>query len=212
MIHELRTYTLYPEKAVEFVSLTREVGFPIRTRHSKCLGYWTTEIGELNQAVHLWEYEDFAHRTRVRAALAADQEWQQKFLSRIRPCLLHQASAVLIPSDAWPFTPGSGHGIYELRYYRLLPGTVGEWLAKFRTGLEARATYGNAPVGVWTAELGGLNMVYHLWGYADLQARADLRKKCANDPVWAEVVRTANPLMLEMNTKILVPTDFSPMR
>ena len=212
MIHELRTYTLYPEKAAEFVGLTRQVGFPIRTRHSTCLGYWTTEIGDLNQAVHLWEYEDFAHRTRVRAALAADQEWQQTFLSRIRPCLLHQESTVLIPSDAWPFTPGSGNGVYELRYDKLLPGKVGEWLAKFRTGLEARATYGNTPVGVWTAELGGLNMVYHLWGYADLQARADIRKKFADDPVWAEVVRTANPLMLEMNTKILISTDFSPMR
>jgi hypothetical protein len=211
MIHELRTYTLVPEKVPEFVSLTRDVGYPIRTRHSKCAGYWTTELGELNQAVHLWEYEDFAHRTRVRASLAKDEDWQQ-FLSRIRPCLLHQESTVLTPSDAWPFTPGAGHGVYELRYYKLLPGKVGEWLAKFRTGLEARAKFGNTPIGVWSAEIGPLNRVYHLWGYADLQDRADTRRKFANDPVWTEVVRTANPLMLEMDNKILIPTDFSPMR
>ncbi|HUG37812.1 MAG TPA: NIPSNAP family protein, partial [Candidatus Limnocylindrales bacterium] len=195
----------------EFMRLTREVGYPIRHRHSRCVAYWATEVGELNQAVHLWEYDDFAHRTRVRAALAADSEWQEKFLPAIRPCLLHQVSAVLIPSDVWPFTPAS-HGIYELRYYKLLPGRVGEWLAKFRTGLAARAKYGNTPVGVWTAELGSLNMVYHLWGYADLQDRADVRKTFADDPVWTEVVRTASPLMLEMNTKILIATDFSPLR
>ena len=89
---------------------------------------------------------------------------------------------------------------------------MGEWLAKFKTGLEARAKYDNTPIGVWTAELGALNTVYHLWAYADLQARADIRRKFADDPVWMEVVRTANPFMLEMNTKILVPTDFSEMR
>ena len=144
----------------------------------------------VNVLLRFWEYDDFAHRTRVRAALAADSAWQEKFLPAIRPCLLHQVSAVLIPSDVWPFTPAS-HGIYELRYYKLLPGRVGEWLAKFRTGLQARAKHGNTPVGVWTAELGGLNMVYHLWGYADLQDRADVRKKFADDPVWTEVVRTA---------------------
>lgn len=212
MIHELRTYTLRPDKVPEFIRLTRDVGYPIRTRHSRCLGYWTTEVGDLNQAVHLWEFDDFAHRTRVRAALAADREWQETFLTQIRPCLLHQQSVVLTPSDVWPVTPTPGHGIYELRWYKLLPGKVGEWLAKFRTGLQARAKYGNTPIGVWTAELGTLNTVYHLWGYADLQARADIRRKFADDPVWMEVVRTANPFMLEMNTKILVPTDFSEMR
>ncbi|HET9315419.1 MAG TPA: NIPSNAP family protein [Vicinamibacteria bacterium] len=212
MIHELRTYTLRPERVPEFVRLTREVGYPIRTRHSPCRGYWTTEVGDLNQAVHLWEYDDFAHRTRVRAALAADRSWQETFLPQIRPCLLHQQSAVLIPSDVAAFAPATGLGIYELRWYKLLPGKVGEWLAKFRTGLEARARYGNTPIGVWTAELGSLNTVYHLWGYADLQARADARRKFADDPVWTEVVRTANPLMLEMSTKILIPTDFSEMR
>jgi NIPSNAP protein len=211
MIHELRTYTLHPAKVLEFIDLTRAVGYPTRTRQSRCAAYWTTEVGELNQAVHLWEYDDFAHRTRVRAALAADPEWPT-FLARIRPCLLHQESTILIPSDVAPFTPGLGHGIYELRFYKLLPGRMGEWLEKFRTGLQARARYGNTPIGVWTAELGPLNMVYHLWGYADLAARADARRKFADDPVWVDVVRTASPLLVEMNTKILVPTDFSPMR
>ena len=92
MIHELRTYTLLPKKAPEFLKLTRKVGFEIRSKHSKCLGYWTSEIGDLNQAVHLWEYEDFAHRTQTRAALAEDKEWQKQFVSEARKCQLHQES------------------------------------------------------------------------------------------------------------------------
>ena len=162
--------------------------------------------------MHLWEYEDFAHRTRVRAALAADRSWQDTFMPQIRPCLLHQQTTILIPSDVAPFSPAAGLGVYELRWYKLLPGKVGEWLAKFRTGLEARARYGNTPVGVWTAELGPLNMVYHSGATRISRRGRTSGAKFADDPVWTEVVRTANPLMLEMNTKILVPTDFSEMR
>jgi hypothetical protein len=211
MIHELRTYTLLPKKAPEFLKLTRKVGFEIRSKHSKCLGYWTSEIGDLNQVVHLWEYEDFAHRTQTRAALAEDKEWQKQFVSEARKCQLHQESTVLIPSDVWPFTPGSGNGVYELRYYRLYPGKVAEWMEIFGKGLAARTKY-SKPVGVWSSELGGLNMVYHMWGYPDLQARADVRKQAATDPGWSEAVKLLPPLMLEMSAKILVPTSFSPMQ
>ncbi len=211
MIHELRTYTLRPNKAADFLKLTREVGYALRTRHSKCLGYWTTEVGELNQVVHLWEYEDFAHRTRVRIALAKDPDWTTKYLPHSRECHQRQETTVLIPSDAWSFTPGVGNGVYELRYYRLYPGKVNEWLGIFGKGLPARAKY-SSPVGVWSSELGRLNMVYHLWCYADLQMRADVRKQVMADAAWAETVKGLNPLMQEMRTKILVPTDFSPMR
>ena len=211
MIHELRTYTLLPKKAPEFVKLTRKVGFEIRSKHSKCLGYWTSEIGDLNQVVHLWEYEDFAHRTQTRAALAEDKEWQKQFVSEARKCQLRQESTILIPSDVWPFTPGSGNGIYELRYYRLYPGKVGEWMEIFGKGLPARTKH-SKPVGVWSSELGGLNMVYHMWGYPDLQARADVRKQVAADPAWSDAVKSLGPLMLEMSAKILVPTSFSPMQ
>merc|ERR1712130_478116 len=29
--------------------------FHLRTEHSKLLGYWTVELGGLNQVTHLWE-------------------------------------------------------------------------------------------------------------------------------------------------------------
>ena len=211
MIHELRTYTLKPNRAADFVKLTRKVGFEIRSKHSKCLGYWTSEIGDLNQVVHLWEYDDWTHRTQTRVALAEDKEWQRDFVSRARKCHIRQESTVLIPSDVWPFTPGTGNGVYEMRYYRLYPGKVAEWLAIFGKGLAARAKY-SKPVGVWSSELGGLNMVYHMWGYPDLQARADVRKQAAADSAWTDTVKGLGPLMLEMNAKILIQTSFSPMK
>ena len=101
MIHELGTYTLLPKKAPEFLKLTRKVGFEIRSKHSKCLGYWTSEIGDLNQVVHLWEYADFAHRTQTRAALAEDQVWS-KAVKTLAPLMLEMSAKILIPTSFSP--------------------------------------------------------------------------------------------------------------
>jgi hypothetical protein len=39
----------------EFLALSKEK-FHLRTSHSLLLGYWTAELGALNQVVHLWQY------------------------------------------------------------------------------------------------------------------------------------------------------------
>lgn len=119
MLHELRTYTIQPAKFAQYLQLTARVGISLRTKHSKLLGYWTTETGELNQVVHLWEYNDHDHRARVRAALAKDRAWQTRYVARVRPMLQRQHAWILTPLDVWPFTPPTEPGIYELRDYRL---------------------------------------------------------------------------------------------
>ena len=211
MIHELRTYTIQPSKFKDFVAHTAKVGIKLRTKHSKLCGYWTTEIGELNQVVHLWEYENFDHRTRVRAALAKDKAWNTQYLTRSRPMLQHQESMVLAPADFWPFTPPKGAGIYELRNYRLHPGKVAEWLEHFKAGLPARLKY-NKPVAVWSSELGELNRVVHLWQYESLWHRAKVRQAAMADPAWKETVGRLGPLMQVMESRILIPAEFSPLR
>lgn len=54
-IYELRTYSLKPEHMKEYLALTAEK-FHLRTSHSILHGYWTVELGGVNQVVHLWEY------------------------------------------------------------------------------------------------------------------------------------------------------------
>ena len=39
---------------------------PKRLEHSRLAAFWTTEIGPLNQVIHVWEYKDVAERTRIR--------------------------------------------------------------------------------------------------------------------------------------------------
>ena len=54
-VYELRTYSLKPEHMKEYLNLTAEK-FHLRTAHSILHGYWTVELGGVNQVVHLWEY------------------------------------------------------------------------------------------------------------------------------------------------------------
>ena len=65
------------------------------------IGYFHTEIGELNQIVHLWGYNSLAERERRRAQLAADPEWQE-YLKQSPDIIVKMESRILVPA---PFSP-----------------------------------------------------------------------------------------------------------
>lgn len=65
------------------------------------LGYFVTEIGDLNSLVHLWGYDSFEERARRRALLAAEPAWQE-YLARIRPMLQSMNNRLLQPADFSP--------------------------------------------------------------------------------------------------------------
>merc|ERR1711997_825560 len=88
-IFELRTYNLVPKDVGKFLTLSKEK-FHLRTQHSVLLGYWTAELGGLNQVVHVWKYDSYSHRADVRAKLAVDQEWQSEYFQKILPWFQHQ--------------------------------------------------------------------------------------------------------------------------
>lgn len=212
MIHELRTYTIHAGRLGEYLEKAGTIGRPIRgDRYGRLLGYWGTELGPLNQAVHLWEFADVAARTQARAGLAKDERWQKEYVPQSQALLVAQENMLLNPADWYPLRPASGMGAYELRSYRLHPGKVPEWLGHFREGMPAREKY-SAPVGVWSTEVGPLNTVVHLWGYRDANHRMEVRKAAYADPAWAATLKKLQPLMLAMESKLLIPAAFSPLR
>jgi hypothetical protein len=212
MIHELRTYTIQPGRLPEYVEKVGSLGMPIRgDRFGRLVGYWTTELGPLNQVLHIWEFADLAARTQARAGLARDERWVKEYLPVSTPFLQAQETMILVPADWYPLRPAAGMGVYELRVYRLQPGTLPEWMTQFKAGLPFREKY-SAPVGVWSVEIGSLNTVAHLWGYRDPNHRAEVRKAAGADPGWRDTVGRLGPLMQAMESKLLVPAGFSPLR
>ena len=66
MIYEFRTYTLHPRTLPEFLKRFGDALEP-RLKLSKLAAFWYTEIGPLNQVIHVWPYENTLERTKIRA-------------------------------------------------------------------------------------------------------------------------------------------------
>ena len=65
------------------------------------VGLWQTEMGQLNEVVHLWAYRDLNHRGEVRGNALKDPEWQ-KFLAASAPLLVEMRSVILNPTAVSP--------------------------------------------------------------------------------------------------------------
>ena len=96
MIVDHRTYTLHPGKLPAFLKVYREKGYPVQSKHlGKPVGwYLSMDIGELNQVVHLWAYDDLSQRAARRAALNADPDWQV-YLAEATPFVQHMENKIL---------------------------------------------------------------------------------------------------------------------
>ena len=76
-IYEVRTYTLKPGSVAEAETRFGDA-ISAREKHSKLGAFWHTEVGPLNQIIHVWPYESLQHRTEVRAAAAHEIGWPPK--------------------------------------------------------------------------------------------------------------------------------------
>ena len=78
MIIEVRTYTLQPGTLAE-VEKRFGASLPHREKHSKLAAFWHSEVGQLNQIIHVWAYDSFDHRASVRAAGQKEEGWPPPF-------------------------------------------------------------------------------------------------------------------------------------
>ena len=101
-IYELRTYTVIVGKMAEVVGLYQAEGWPALAKHPpKLVGYFTGDIGAINQLVHLWKFDDDADRRAFWAGLFADPDFMA-FAAKLRPLLLSQENKLLMASPWGP--------------------------------------------------------------------------------------------------------------
>ena len=212
MLYELRTYTVKPGTLGDMVKAASTVSQEIRGNdYGKLEGYWSSEIGALNQVMHLWSYPDYNERARVRGELGKNSRWVNEYIPLIRPLIVRQDVRLLNAVRA-PVAPASTGNIYELRNYRAKPlGAVKQWLDAFTAALPAREKYSKI-VGLWQTEAGQPNEVCHIWAYPSLNARAEARGAALKDPVWQEFLGKGSALLDEMQSTIMLPTPHSPLK
>lgn len=102
MIIDHRTYTVQHGRMAEYLSLYERVALPIQLRHlGRLVGFYVSDIGPLNQAVHLWAYDNIADREERRAHMAADPEWQA-FMKSNSGMFVTQENKILKPTKFSP--------------------------------------------------------------------------------------------------------------
>src|SRR5919197_2240983 len=179
MIYEIRVYTLKPGCVAEYEKRFADA-FEVRSKYSPLYGMWQTELGPLNQVIHIWAYDSLQQRADTRAAAARDTSgnWPPK----TNDLVVSQESDILNPIKGMHHHSGVQElgGVYELRMYTYPAGAISKVSETFAAAYaERHAAY---PVGgIWTSDLGQLNRLYQLfpyknWDHRD-QVRAELRQK-----------------------------------
>ena len=204
MIYEVRTYTLKPGGVPQFEANFAEA-LPHREKYSKLAAFWHTEIGPLNQVIHVWPYADLDERTKIREEAGKDPNWPPKSDGLI----LNMESEIFIPADFMrPLGGGQALGnVYEMRSYTYQPGSMGEVLKRWGNSVPHREEFSPLAAGMYT-ELGGLNKWVHIWPYKDLEERNRIRAEAGATEHWPPPPRE---FLVKQENKVLIPAAFSPM-
>ncbi|MFY9477749.1 MAG: NIPSNAP family protein [Aquabacterium sp.] len=104
MFYEIRTYRLKVGTLPKYLALVGEEGIAIQRSHlGQLVGYFHSEIGPLNQIVHIWAFDSLDDRERRRNALAADPAWQA-FAPKIQALIEEMDSKIMRPAAFSPLS------------------------------------------------------------------------------------------------------------
>jgi hypothetical protein len=101
MFYEVRTYRLKNGSIPEYLKAVGETGITIQKKHlGKLVGYFYSEIGPINEIVHIWAFTSLDDREERRTRLMADPDWQA-FLPRIRDLIEVAENKIMKPAAFW---------------------------------------------------------------------------------------------------------------
>lgn len=103
MIYDVRIYDLKPGKVNEYMAAVKEVGLPVRVSHGVNLaGWYYTEIGNLNQVIHIWGYQDIEDFETKFDAVRSDPRWINDYIPRVRPLIASQRNQIMHGAEFFP--------------------------------------------------------------------------------------------------------------
>ena len=204
MIHEIRTYDLKPRSVEQFGKNTK-IKLDKRLEYSSLAGFWYTDIGPLNQVVHIWPYDDTNHRTEVRSKAVQDGIWPPDNSE----LTLNMRSDIMIPAPFMkPLEPKELGPVYEMRIYTYKSSDLPNVLEAWADAIEDREKL-SPLVGCWVSDIGDLNKLVHMWAYGSLEDRSRIRNQAVQDRVWPP---KSGVSAIYQENKILLPFDFSPLQ
>ena len=211
MIYEMRTYDLKPRSLPEVEKRFGEQ-YEKRKKYSELTAFFHTEIGPLNQIIHIWGYKDLEERNKIREAAVKDGVWPPK----ISEFIVSQRSEIMLPFSFMKHPTGKMGPFFEVRTYHFAGGELPTIKKNWESAIDVRLQFG--PVfAVWHTEIGKVNTFQHIWPYESLNQRQEIRKKAQATGNWPagkkaekEGGRDYNLVMQE--NKIVMPAPFSPVQ
>jgi hypothetical protein len=101
--------------------------------------------------------------------------------------------------------------IVDHRTYTIPHGRMKEYLDRYEAiGLPLQRRYLGHHIGCYVSEIGMLNQVIHLWGFASMADREERRTRMEKDPAWTAFLEMNAGTFTAQETRILRPTSFSP--
>ena len=203
MLLEMRTYLLKPGTIPSFEERFAE-DLPHRTKISPLGAFWHSEIGVLNQVIHVWPYQDYQERLRISEQARKTGHWPPK----VREFILTQENKLLQPA---PFSPPMENkqlgSIYEIRTYTYQPGAMPTVLERWAQAIEDRVRL--SPLAAcWYTAVGPLNQFIHVWPYQNLAERDRIRAESSKIKTWPPNPRE---FLVRQENAIVVPAHFSPL-
>ena len=196
MTYEMLTLEVVPG-AVEQVEARLAEAREKQKDSSALAASWHTEIGPLNQIVQIWRNE------------------------ALKPPADRLVRAVLVDTlRLTPFSPEPAAGrmgpIFEMRTYALPAGGLKLAFDNWERALPARLAL--SPLwGIFHSERDGVERLVHVWPYASLNQRMELRAAATSRGIWpprAVALKDGREALsyVAQETKILLPSSFSPLQ
>lgn len=204
MIYEIRTYDLRPGGVPEVEKRFAE-RLPGRLSYSSLAGFWHSEVGPLNQVVHIWPYDDLNQRDEIRKQATSSGGWPPD----ISEFVLNMQSEIYLPAAF--MTPMGERDIgpmYEMRTYTYPPRAIPRVLEAWGEAIVERVKL-SPLAGCWHSDIGGLNRFVHLWAYRSFEERGRVRAETQKRGIWPPRPGVSP---IRMENKILLPASFSPMQ
>ena len=205
MIYEIRTYQVKPRTVPEVEKRFAEA-YGQAEKASPLVGCFHTEVGLLNEIVHIWAFADLDDRDRLQQDLAKEKNWPPK----IEEFIVQADSEIVRPFPFLPdFEPGQHGPVYELREYNFLlekRASIGE---TWEQSLPERVKRSPLLMAGFV-QFGNVNKFVHLWPYKSMDERLAVRAKAVADGIWPPP--SSESPYFSQHSRILLPAANSPAR
>jgi len=204
-----------PGHQEEFIKLGNDLlpKFTQDNEDFRLMGAWQTVIGHSEEIVHLWQFKKgYESMDLMGADIYPQDEEFSEWKHKTRPLIKSSYSQIAMQFAYFddPQERSDKH-VYELRSYKLKPGSMIEWANHWAKGIESRKSDNQNVVGMFT-HIGEINMVHHIWAYKSFQDRKRIRNNSWATSGWSETVAKTVPLIKNIKSRVMTALPYSVLK